>query len=137
MKYRSDLFNLPVYQFTMDLCKKDNTSWAFQSAADNDVNWKDIKDTLSYKEPLALVTREYKEYEEVYNYVVINDQLWDKAVLIKADIPASISPISKKKLHVFRVANNFSEWVDWAKFVKKASWPDGYKFTFKVTLPTV
>ncbi|MCP3899146.1 MAG: hypothetical protein GY707_05410 [Desulfobacteraceae bacterium] len=120
--------------------KEENVNWKFRSSAEADINWKDISDALSYAEPLALVTRKFRDYDEDCRYVVVNDQLWNKAMAVYdgvEDVPASIEPVSKRKYHIFRIENNFSEWVAWAKWVKEASWPDGIKSTFKVVLPTI
>lgn len=126
-------FEMPVANFRMK--PADNTNWEFHSSADADINWKDIKDSLTYKEPLALVTRNYKEYPDSESYVVVSKQLMDKANAINIeDIPDIITTVSKR---VFLIDNNFSEWVDWAKAVKAAKWPEGIKSTLNVVLPTI
>jgi len=116
--------------------KMENTNWNFKSAADADINWKDIKNSLSYAEPLALVTRNYKDYPDVDKYVVVSKELANKAhrVGMLKDSPEIITSIEKR---VFSIITNFSEWVDWAKDVKAASWPDPLKSNINVVLPTV
>lgn len=115
--------------------KPENTNWQFKSSADADINWNDVKDTLSYKEPLALVTRKYRDYDEDSKYVVVDKQLWDKAMAISIeDVPSCLETVAKR---VFLIENNFSDWVDWAKAVKSAGWPDGIKSIVNVILPTV
>jgi len=113
-----------------------NTNWEFHSSADDDINWKDIKDSLSYNEPLALVTRKYRDYNEEVKYVVLNKQLVNKADLVgMLDMaPDSEAVVSK---YVHEIEGNFSDWVEWAKIVKAAKWPTGIKSTLKVILPTV
>ena len=113
-----------------------NTNWQFRSSAEADINWKDIKNSLSYAEPLALITRKYRDFQEEDKYVVIDKQLWNKAHIVGLleYAPSIVEKITKR---VVCIDNNFSEWVDWAKTVKAAAWTDGIKSTFNVVLPTV
>ena len=114
--------------------KEENTNWKFKSSADADINWKDIKDSLDYAEPLALVTRKYRDYIGEDVYVVVAKELMDKAKMVGIKTPKIEATVEKR---VFCVKTNFSDWVDWAKAVKTAKWPDGIKSTISVVLPTV
>ena len=114
--------------------KTENTNWNFKSSSEDDINWKDIKGSLSYAEPLALVTRKYRDYVDTDKYVVVNKQLWDKSQTVGIDSPNIVVAIEKR---VFNIVINFSDWVDWAKEVKAASWPDSIKSDLSVILPTV
>lgn len=114
--------------------KSENTNWKFKSASDADINWKDIKDSVDYAEPLALITRNYKDYVGNDTYVVVSKELMNKAKMVRIKTPEIAAVVEKR---VFCVATNFAEWVDWAKAVKAASWPDPLKSTISVVLPTV
>jgi len=132
----SNLFE-PIVGFNVISEVKDFTEWNFNSSSDSDINWKDIKKSLTYAEPLAIVTRTYRDYMGVDKYVVVNKQLMDKALSIGlggVDVPIITAVVEKR---VFCTEENFSVWVDWAKAVKKAKWPDTLKSTINVILPKV
>lgn len=125
------------FYFGFDMDKpSNNTEWNFKSSSDSDINWKDLRDSVNYAEPLALVTRKYRDYDEVARYVVVSKELMDKAhnVGMFEATPSMIDKVSKR---VFEIDNNFSDWVAWAKAVKSAKWTDSIKSTIKVILPTV
>jgi len=136
----NDLIDSMTMQFSncsLDFNKEEeNTNWEFHSSADDDINWKDIKDSLSYNEPLALVTRKYRDYNEEVKYVVLNKQLVNKADLVgMLDMAPDTEAVVSKYVH--EIEGNFSDWVEWAKIVKAAKWPTGIKSRLKVILPTV
>lgn len=112
------------------------TNWGFISSSDDDINWADIKGSLSYAEPLALVTRKFRDFTEVANYVVVSKQLLHKANSVDMfdDMPSITDTIGKR---VFEINGNFSEWVTWAKAVKAASWDEPIKSKISVILPKV
>lgn len=115
--------------------KREPTNWSFKSSADADINWKDIKGSLDYAEPLALVTRKFKDGSEE-KYVVLSKELENKAfdTGLHVDCPSVIAEVAKR---VYWIDNNFSEWVAWVKDVKAAKWSDSIKSTVKVILPTI
>ena len=113
--------------------KHTNTNWEFRSSSDEDINWADIKGSLSYAEPLALVTRKFKE-GDTEKYIVINERFMEKADYVEIDSPYTLYVL---EVGVASIENNFSDWVTWAKAVKAASWPDGVKSTINVTIPKV
>jgi hypothetical protein len=124
--------------------KKVATNWDFKSNCDADINWEDIKSSLSYKEPLALITRKYKEWADVYTYVMVSEALWQKAAAVNmvwdnedTYVPDFVEQVGKRKMRCFRIENKPSEWVNWAKAVKAASWPETEKSEIKVVLPKV
>ena len=133
----TDLGKFITFSFDYDTSKpSNNTEWSFKSSSESDINWKDIRDSVDYAEPLALVTRKYRDYDEVTRYVVVSKELMDKAHSINMfeDAPSILDKVSKR---AFEIDNNFSDWVSWAKAVKAAKWPDSIKSTVKVILPTV
>jgi len=126
----------PVFDFKLVYRseKEENTTWKFKSSAEEDINWNDIKDSLNYKEPLALVSRKYRDFETEDKYIVVDKQLLNKATTLDIEMPEYLGKIVKR---VFLIENNFSDWVAWAKDVKKAGWNEPVKSTFKVIIPTV
>jgi len=117
-------------------CSSSFTEWNFNSSSEADINWKDIKDALTYAEPLALVTRKYRDFTGSDTYIVLNKQLMDKAraVGMDADAPSVLGAVAKR---AYQTDVPFSAWIAWAKAVKTAKWPDPLKSKINVVLPNV
>ena len=114
--------------------EEEQRSWKFKSASFEDIEFGDIVDSLTYKDPLALITRTFKNGYEVF--VAINDKLLMKSVLVEERLPSSLDKIAE---NVYELNNtkSFTAWVDWAKRVKMAKWPNGEKSDVEVVLPTI
>jgi len=114
----------------------DNTNWEFKSSSEDDINWDDIINSLTYAEPLALITRKYRDFAEPTKYVAVSGVLLDKAhtVGMFEDTPSILDMVVPQ---VFEIDGNFSDWVSWAKDVKASRWTNQIKSTFSVILPTV
>lgn len=143
--------------FTLEKPKKEATNWEFKSSSNEDIYWNDIKNSLSYKEPLALVTRTYKAVYEnrvekdekgnevIVKYVtqepdeqvvVVDKRLMDKAHLVD-EVETMPDIVDTLEPRVFLIGNNFSNWVTWAKYVKNAGYPEPVKSKIKVVLPNI
>jgi hypothetical protein len=132
------LMDLPITRKflldTIESSENNNKHWSFKSASFDDIEWEDIVDSLSYKNPLALITRSFKGGKEFF--IAVNDKLITKAALVGIETP-DFSESAFENVFELNSANEFAKWVDWAKHVKKAEWPFGEKSLVDITLPTI
>ena len=111
-----------------------NSEWQFHSASVDDIDWDLIAYDLSKKNPMALVERGDKRY------VVIHTTLLEKADLVDFHMPIDGMPITAGETsytNVFITEAQFSDWVEWAKDVKQAEWPNRDKQIVNIHIPRI
>ena len=108
--------------------------YQFHSLSESDIDWNRIAQDLSNKNPLAFVDAGNGE-----QYVVVYEMLVDKAFQCDIEmIEQDVYEQQGDKYEVYKLTTStFSDWVNWAKEVKKAKWPVGRKAVVTVSLPKV
>lgn len=149
-------------EFEMELVERNNeevidmsckTKWEFNSVAHTDVDWDEIVNSLSRQHPIALVNADGFKFDNVVDestgivtevkvphsmyYVVVHDSLLSKSQAIGMELPESHEHMLN--VYLLKDVNSFVVFVNWAKKVKKAKWPDEIRDVrkFTVTLPTI
>lgn len=115
--------------------KDTGNRWSFHVLHEDLISFDEIAMELDGANPMALVN-----YGETYKYVVISEWLEIKAAdteIGMKEIPKVLDTLQGDGYIVYKIEGNFSEWVDWAKRVKRASWtPTTRKHNVaKVSLP--
>ena len=110
-------------------------SWNFHSASHLDVDYEEILDSLTRKNPIALIER-----GDHYS-VAIKVSLINKANVCNLPKPSNNGWAHRtERGTVFRCKHtDFHTWVAWAKATKKAKWPSTYHYnaTVKIYTPTI
>lgn len=112
------------------------SSWEFQSLSEIDPNPFEIAQDLSRKTPIILVTRGEGRWVFVDVSMMVK---FDSQVEVSG-LPDYAEEIDFERFQVFRIENDFSEWVNWAKDVKAADWEIGKedgKQTVQVFVPVI
>ena len=111
-----------------------SNKYQFHSISESDIDWNRIAQDLSNKNPLAFVDAGNGE-----QYVVVYDLFASKS--FECDIEVIEQDVYEHhcdKYEVYKLTTStFSDWVNWAKEVKKAMWPIGRKAVVTVSLPKV
>lgn len=111
-----------------------SNKYQFHSLSESDIDWNRIAQDLSSKNPLAFVDAGNGE-----QYVVVYDLFANKA--FECDIDMIEFDIHRHRCDCFEVykltTSTLSDWVNWAKEVKKAKWSVGRKAVVTVSLPKV
>lgn len=104
--------------------------YKFHSSCVLDVDFTLIQSELTNRNPMALVTVGDD------TFVVIHKSLRIKATICQIECPNPVHDITKVAM---KVSESYSEWIQWAKTVKGATWPDAArnKTTVTVALPTI
>ena len=109
-----------------------SNKYQFHSLSESDIDWNRIAQDLSNKNPLAFVDAGNGE-----QYVIVYRMLFDKAfqcgIAVDEDMYESGNTFAVYKLE----DTTFSDWINWAKEVKKAKWSAGRKAVVTVSLPKV
>lgn len=112
-------------------------SWSFNIASLSQINWAEIADCATYKNPILLV-----DINPFY-YVVVNPILREKAESLGIDPPKDdfdehgAEFVDFLDIVPLNNVNEFKDWVAWAKKVKKAPWPIKFKTEVKVSVPSI
>lgn len=128
-----DLEKGTLYNLGENKVEKENR-WEFHVLHENLIDFDDIAIELDGANPMAIVN-----YGETYKYVVISNWLLEKAKDIDegVDKPNIVMTIQTDDYVVYKIEDEFSKWIDWAKKVKRSSWtPTTRKHNIaKVALP--
>lgn len=131
-KLYAPLFIVTPLNSTKEPTMTKSNKYQFHSLSESDIDWNRIAQDLSNKNPLAFVDAGNGE-----QYVVVYEMLVDKAfqcdISVNEDVYESGNTFAVYKLE----DTTFSDWVNWAKEVKKAMWPVGRKAVVTVSLPKV
>ena len=108
--------------------RKIETRWSFNVLSSSAINEQEIKDCLNRQHPMAIV-----QVSTGIVLVMIHQCLLEKAEVLEHDTPET----GLDGIYVLQTTQ-VSEWIAWAKAVKKASWGDE-RVPAKVTvsLPTI
>ena len=131
-KLYASLFVVKPLKPTKETAMTKSNKYQFHSLSESDIDWNRIAQDLNKKNPLAFVDAGNGE-----QYVVVYDMLTHKA--FECDI--EMTPEVHDAGYTFTVYKledtTFSDWVNWAREVKKAMWPVGRKAVVTVSLPKV
>lgn len=133
-----------------------STHWKFESVHPKDIDFEEIGESVTRKNPIAIVKGSYKGVMTSFkhpktitideNYVVVHKSLYEKSVvtgIMPPEHPTHDSrqaiPGSETWIYYGIPTGQISTWIKWAKAVKAARWgdKDRRKVTFEVTLPTI
>lgn len=112
------------------------TSWEFQSLSEVDLNPYEVAQDMSRKNPIILVTRGEGRWVFVDASLMVKFESQDEV----SGTPDYAEGITFERFQIFRIENDFSEWVNWAKVVKAADWAIGKedgKQTVQVFVPVI
>ena len=128
------LYKVKPLKSTKETTMTKPNKYQFHSLSESDIDWNRIAQDLSSKNPLAFVDAGNGE-----QCVVVYDMFVDKA------FECDIFPPDTNYWHnggsiftTYRLGKStFSDWVNWAREVKKAKWSDGRKAVVTVSLPKI
>ena len=109
-------------------------SWEFHSASHVDIEYQEIVESLTRKNPIALIERGDK-----YS-IAVKRGLSKKAEHCRLELPSCAWLHRTEAGTVYSVKQtDFAQWIAWAKSVKSAKWPKAYAYsaTVKITTPTI
>ena len=133
-KYYAHLYKVKPLKSTKETSMTKSNKYQFHSLSESDIDWNRIAQDLSSKNPLAFVDAGNGE-----QYVVVYDLFASKA--FQCDIEMVEQDVYEHQCDCFEVykltTSTYSDWVNWAKEVKKAMWPAGRKAVVTVSLPKV
>lgn len=111
---------------------KDSTEWSFHSASNLDIDYIDILEAMSHKNPIALITRGDKFK------VAIRRSLIKKAEVCGLPMPSEawVHRTERGQVISCKGQADFAVWIAWAKVVRKATWPKNYRQPCTVTIVT-
>ena len=100
-------------------------SWKFESTIPVDIDWNLIAKDLTNTKPLLHIKRILSSSSEEH-YILVHKSLIFKAGCLRVKIPNNALDLVTENGKAFKLKGNISEWVDWAKEIKKAKWPKGF-----------
>jgi len=101
--------------------ENNSNKWQFNALHERFIEFDDINKELDGANPIALVT-----YGGTERYVVVGDWIFEKIAILGLKRPDFLNIekyIDGEGFVVYKIEGNFKEWVEWAKSVKRASWP--------------
>jgi len=127
--------------------------WSFKTTSPLAMNFNDILNGLSYKHPVALITREFRALQDVQvdvddnggaimekqlvdkieRMVALDRQLVFKSRLCGIAMPEHRGTIADN-IVVLNEGEHFAPWQLWAKTVKRSPWPEAHREKAVVTV---
>jgi len=117
--------------------ENDSSKWQFNALHECFIEFDDINMELDGENPIALVTHGNTE-----RYVVVGDWIFDKIGVLGMNLPDFLEVekyVEGEGFVVYKIEGNFKEWIEWAKEIKRASWPKTRRKhnTVAVSLPKI
>ena len=122
----------------VEIMRKEATTWSFKSQTNIDVDYIEIAEELTRKNPIAIITM---QGEDETKYEVMHSlYLQRKSEACGIDIPEGDARQITFLGYITRCQiEDWVNWINWAKEVKKAKWPEDIinKTKVTITLPKV
>ena len=114
--------------------KESENKWRFNALHESLIEFDDIASELSGKNPIAVVT-----HGDTEKYVVLSEWLLVKMQVLSIDCLAVEKHIEGDGFIVYKIEDNFKEWINWAKKIKAMPWPENRRKhdTVMVSLPKI